>query len=195
MNPGKPSPWRINTRSFDDEFALGRVSSAEDVLGSANGFIRRTTSSPGKAVSSWDNWHKELTMHWGGFLLKKGRGPVTTWNKRLFELRQPVMKPTSTSPVLVYLSQSAKRDVVLRVKDVKQSMDGPGQPLVLTLDVVASMSEDEADGPCRRMVLSVPGESMSSHFHTKLLMMVEAGRKYRSECCVCPDVSGGVQMD
>jgi len=165
------------SRELDDEFNIDRVSSTEDDVHAEDGF-RRAASNPEKVISQWDGWHKTMMLHWCGFLLKRGRGPVATWNKRLFELRQPLWKKTSTSPILVYFSKGTKKDVVLRVKDVKQNSC---RPLIIALDVVISSSETEVDRPIRRMVITIPEEAMSTHFYMKLLMMLEAGRRILSE--------------
>eukprot|EP00292_Cryptomonas_paramecium_P024113 CAMPEP_0113686136 /NCGR_PEP_ID=MMETSP0038_2-20120614/15110_1 /TAXON_ID=2898 /ORGANISM="Cryptomonas paramecium" /LENGTH=155 /DNA_ID=CAMNT_0000606401 /DNA_START=60 /DNA_END=527 /DNA_ORIENTATION=+ /assembly_acc=CAM_ASM_000170 len=132
-------------------------------------------------------WHRQLPTEWCGFLMKKSRGPLPMWSRRLFELRRPALGPNSTYPVLVYLSSSLKTDVVLRVKGVKHSVDG--QHLRLELEVIeASLEGVEGVGESRRMLLLVPDEARESHFHTKLLLLAEAGRRYRGDA-----TSGGTE--
>eukprot|EP00292_Cryptomonas_paramecium_P016286 CAMPEP_0113699958 /NCGR_PEP_ID=MMETSP0038_2-20120614/23653_1 /TAXON_ID=2898 /ORGANISM="Cryptomonas paramecium" /LENGTH=213 /DNA_ID=CAMNT_0000623487 /DNA_START=95 /DNA_END=736 /DNA_ORIENTATION=+ /assembly_acc=CAM_ASM_000170 len=127
------------------------------------------------------DWYKKLDVHWCGFLRKRDRNqlnPVSVWRRRWFELRQPILRPHSTYPVLAYLSKCMKKEKILRVKDVKHSVEG--QLFTLTLDYVECASDEDVDScRCQQMTVCVPEEAKSSHFHTKLLMMLEAGRRFR----------------
>eukprot|EP00292_Cryptomonas_paramecium_P016335 CAMPEP_0113719640 /NCGR_PEP_ID=MMETSP0038_2-20120614/35954_1 /TAXON_ID=2898 /ORGANISM="Cryptomonas paramecium" /LENGTH=204 /DNA_ID=CAMNT_0000648089 /DNA_START=88 /DNA_END=702 /DNA_ORIENTATION=+ /assembly_acc=CAM_ASM_000170 len=164
-------------REFDNEFALAVDRVDDDMQVAHQAMPCRTLSTCAAA------WYKRQPPQWCGFLMKRARGPLAMWSRRLFELRQPALSPSSSHPILVYLSSSLKRDVVMRVKNVRHAMDADGKTLVLTLDVVDVQSEDDEVGSgSRRMVLSVPDDARESHFHTKLLLLVEAGRTYRGEC-------------
>eukprot|EP00292_Cryptomonas_paramecium_P016742 CAMPEP_0113691682 /NCGR_PEP_ID=MMETSP0038_2-20120614/18605_1 /TAXON_ID=2898 /ORGANISM="Cryptomonas paramecium" /LENGTH=206 /DNA_ID=CAMNT_0000613391 /DNA_START=16 /DNA_END=633 /DNA_ORIENTATION=+ /assembly_acc=CAM_ASM_000170 len=177
--------WLNISQVFDDEFSLDRVEEDSKNDPGKGGFNGRRASWSDTVQHSSEicasvRWYSKLDINWCGFLKKKDRGPLTMWRRRWFELRQPFLKPNSTFPILIYMSKSLQKDKVLRVKDVRHSIEGPGHPLVLTMDVVESTSEFDVDqSPCRQMIVSIPDEAKSSHFHTILLMMLEAARRYR----------------
>eukprot|EP00292_Cryptomonas_paramecium_P020879 CAMPEP_0113689074 /NCGR_PEP_ID=MMETSP0038_2-20120614/16929_1 /TAXON_ID=2898 /ORGANISM="Cryptomonas paramecium" /LENGTH=185 /DNA_ID=CAMNT_0000610039 /DNA_START=107 /DNA_END=664 /DNA_ORIENTATION=+ /assembly_acc=CAM_ASM_000170 len=133
-------------------------------------------------TSESKTWYQDFPINWCGSIKKKDRNALglTVWRRRWFELRQPFLRVNSTLPILIYHSKS-KHEKVMRVKDAKLSTEGHRQA-VLIVDVVDCSADIEVDNhSTRQIVLLVSEESQHSGFHTVLLMMIEAARRFRMD--------------